>query len=36
MGVEKETKAMGAGSSLVVEFWLLLRLWENLSVTAFL
>jgi hypothetical protein len=35
--VEKETKATGAGSSVVVEFWLLLRLWKkNLSVTAFL
>jgi hypothetical protein len=36
MGVEKETKATGAGSSVVIEFWLLLRLWENLSVTTFL
>jgi hypothetical protein len=29
MGVKKETKATGAGSSVVVEFWLLLRLWEK-------
>jgi hypothetical protein len=29
MGVEKENKATGAGSSVVVEFWLLLRLWEK-------
>jgi hypothetical protein len=36
VGVDKETKATGAGSSVVVEFWLLLRLWENLTVTAFL
>jgi hypothetical protein len=29
VGVDKETKATGAGSSVVVEFWLLLRLWEK-------
>jgi hypothetical protein len=36
MGVEKENKATGAGSSVVVEFLVLLRLWENLQATAFL
>jgi hypothetical protein len=29
VGVEKETKATGAGSSVVVDSWLLLRLWEK-------
>jgi hypothetical protein len=28
-GVKKETKATGAGSLVVVDFWLLLRLWEK-------
>jgi hypothetical protein len=28
-GDERETKATGAGSSVVVEFWLSLRLWEK-------
>jgi hypothetical protein len=38
MGVEKETKATGAGSSVVVESWLLFffEYGKNLSVTAFL
>jgi hypothetical protein len=31
VGVDNETKATGAGSSVVVEFWLLLRLWEKPS-----
>jgi hypothetical protein len=36
MGVEKENKATGAGSSVVVAFLVTLRLWENLQATAFL
>jgi hypothetical protein len=35
VGVDKETKATGAGSSVVVEFWLLLRLGKTLQQLPF-